>query len=36
MARTYIFFSYRVGIMGFPNARGLTLQNLGILDQRLV
>ena len=27
--------SYRVNLFGFPNAPGLTDQNLGLLDQRL-
>ncbi|KAJ7611540.1 Alpha/Beta hydrolase protein [Mycena polygramma] len=30
-----ITINYRVNIFGFPNARGLTEQNLGILDQRM-
>ncbi|KAL1874207.1 hypothetical protein Plec18167_006144 [Paecilomyces lecythidis] len=29
-----VTINYRVNIFGFPNARGLTNQNLGILDQR--
>lgn len=29
-----VTINYRVGIFGFPNARGLDDQNLGILDQR--
>lgn len=29
------FCSYRVGIMGFPNAAGVESQNLGVLDQRM-
>lgn len=29
-----VTINYRVGIFGFPNARGLEDQNLGILDQR--
>ena len=29
-----VSFNYRVNIFGFPNAAGLTDQNLGILDQR--
>ncbi|KAL3454344.1 Alpha/Beta hydrolase protein [Aspergillus insuetus] len=29
-----VSINYRVDIMGFPNARGLDDQNLGILDQR--
>jgi carboxylesterase type B len=27
--------SYRVNVFGFPNAKGLADQNLGLLDQRL-
>lgn len=27
--------SYRVNVFGFPNAKGLTDQNVGLLDQRL-
>ncbi|EXJ74859.1 uncharacterized protein A1O5_01555 [Cladophialophora psammophila CBS 110553] len=30
-----VSINYRLGIMGFPNARGLNSQNLGILDQRM-
>ncbi|KAL4789158.1 carboxylesterase [Aspergillus venezuelensis] len=30
-----ISINYRLGILGFPNARGLMSQNLGIMDQRL-
>jgi carboxylesterase type B len=26
--------SYRVNVFGFPNAKGLNDQNLGLLDQR--
>lgn len=29
-----VAINYRLNIFGFPNARGLTEQNLGILDQR--
>ncbi|KAL4892366.1 Alpha/Beta hydrolase protein [Aspergillus ambiguus] len=34
-AHIVVSINYRVGIMGFPNARGLNSQNLGILDQRM-
>jgi carboxylesterase type B len=27
--------SYRLNVFGFPNAKGLADQNLGLLDQRL-
>ena len=30
-----VSFNYRLNIFGFPNALGLTTQNLGLLDQRL-
>ncbi|KAH9897497.1 fatty acyl-CoA hydrolase [Xylariomycetidae sp. FL2044] len=30
-----VTINYRVNIFGFPNARGLAEQNLGILDQRM-
>ncbi|KAJ7644443.1 Alpha/Beta hydrolase protein [Roridomyces roridus] len=30
-----VTINYRLNIFGFPNARGLTDQNLGILDQRM-
>ncbi|KAJ7649119.1 Alpha/Beta hydrolase protein [Mycena polygramma] len=30
-----VTINYRLNIFGFPNARGLTEQNLGILDQRM-
>ncbi|KAI0388484.1 carboxylesterase [Xylariaceae sp. FL0594] len=30
-----VAINYRVNIFGFPNARGLDVQNVGILDQRL-
>ncbi|KAF7350908.1 Alpha/beta-hydrolase [Mycena sanguinolenta] len=30
-----VTINYRLNIFGFPNARGLTEQNLGILDQRV-
>jgi carboxylesterase type B len=26
--------SYRLNVFGYPNAKGLTDQNVGILDQR--
>ncbi|KAK4987195.1 hypothetical protein LTR50_004796 [Elasticomyces elasticus] len=31
-----VSFNYRVNLFGFPNAKGLSDQNLGLLDQRLV
>ncbi|KAJ6537626.1 Alpha/Beta hydrolase protein [Mycena capillaripes] len=30
-----VTINYRLNIFGFPNARGLTEQNIGILDQRM-
>ncbi|KAJ5814938.1 hypothetical protein N7474_006715 [Penicillium riverlandense] len=30
-----VIMNYRVNVFGFPNAKGLTDQNLGLLDQRL-
>jgi carboxylesterase type B len=30
-----VTINYRLNVFGFPNARGLTEQNLGILDQRI-
>lgn len=30
-----VTINYRLNVFGFPNARGLTEQNLGILDQRM-
>jgi carboxylesterase type B len=30
-----VTINYRLNIFGFPNARGLAAQNLGILDQRM-
>lgn len=30
-----VSFNYRLNIFGFPNAAGLSTQNLGLLDQRL-
>jgi acetylcholinesterase len=29
-----VTINYRMNIMGFPNAAGLTQQNLGLMDQR--